>query len=104
MEWFIQLQFLLRKASWEILFCVHRSFITDTFENVYCNIRSVKSNYLKCIVQFSYVEVSASFFYVEVIAIPATCLVNDVRTLGTIRAIVVWKERFVTLLACHGYF
>ena len=34
------------------------------------------------------------FSYVEVIAIPATCLVNYLRPLGTIQAIFVWKERF----------
>ena len=31
---------------------------------------------------------------VEVIAIPAPCLVNVLRHLGTIQAIFVWKERF----------
>mgnify|MGYP007094468189 CR=1 FL=1 len=30
----------------------------------------------------------------EVIGIPATCLENDPRPLGTIQAIFVWKERF----------
>ena len=34
------------------------------------------------------------FSGVEVIAIPATCLVNDFRPLGTIQAIFIWKERF----------
>ena len=34
------------------------------------------------------------FSNVDVIAIPATCLVNDLRPLGTIKAIVVRKERF----------
>ena len=31
---------------------------------------------------------------VEVIAIPAACLVNDLRPLITMQGIVVWKERF----------
>ena len=34
------------------------------------------------------------FSAVEVIAIPATCLVNDLRPLGTIQATFVSKERF----------
>ena len=45
-------------------------------------------------VQFSILEVSASFSDVEVIAVPETCLVKDLKPLGTIQAIFVRKERF----------
>ena len=44
--------------------------------------------------KFSNLEVSASFSDVEVIAVPETCLVNDLKPLETIQAIFVWKERF----------
>ena len=42
---------------------------------------------------FPILKSSLRFADVEVIAIPATCLVNDFRPLGTIQAIFVWKER-----------
>ena len=43
---------------------------------------------------FRIVKSPLRFCDVEVIAFPATCLVNDLRPLETIQAIFVWKERF----------
>ena len=43
---------------------------------------------------FSILKSPFRFSGIEVIAIPATCLLNNLRPLGTIEAIFVWKERF----------
>ena len=44
--------------------------------------------------RFSILKSPLRFSDVKVITIPATCLVNGLRSLGTIQAIFVWKERF----------
>ena len=43
---------------------------------------------------FSILQLALRFADVEVIAIPTTCLVDNLRPLGTIQAIFVGKERF----------
>ena len=44
--------------------------------------------------RFSILKSPFRFSDLEVIAIPATCLADNLRPLGTIQVIFVWKERF----------
>ena len=43
---------------------------------------------------FRFSILKSRFSDVKVIAIQATCFVNDLRSLRTIQAIFVWKQRF----------
>ena len=52
---------------------------------------------------FSIMKSSFCFTDVEIIAIPATGFVNYFRFLRTIRAVLVWKERFDAAIILKNY-
>ena len=53
--------------------------------------------------RFSIMKSSFCFTDLEIIAIPATGLVNYLRFLRTIQAVLVWKERFDAAIILKNY-